>query len=131
MEYTSVMQAIGKVWRSVRRAWGQVRWQVAACYVLPGVVSVLLVAAFGSLVLNMLVRRAAVNLVERQVYLQVELAAHSVDSLASILAGEAQGCLESQWVGRLSSLTANTPARLGGIRMVPGGRRNGRHLLPP
>lgn len=102
-----MIQAIRKVWRSLRRTWGQVRWQVAACYVLPGVVSVLLVATFGFLVLNMLARRGTINVVERQVYLQVELTAHSVDSLASTLAQEVRGSLDPQWGDRLASITAH------------------------
>jgi len=102
-----MMQFLRKVWALPRRAWGQVRWQIAACYALPAVVSVMLVAVFGLLVLNMLIRRGVTNLVERQIDLQVRMAAASAEALASSLADDSRNPIDPRWGERLAATTAH------------------------
>jgi serine phosphatase RsbU (regulator of sigma subunit) len=93
------MSVIGKLRNFAERLWGQVRWQLAACYLLTGVVSVLVVAVFALLLVNMLILRGTINVVQRQVDLLAESAAARAESLGMALLARA-----GQPAGQLSSI---------------------------
>jgi len=67
--------------------WGQIRWQMTACYLLIGGVSVLLVAAFAAAAINMIILRSASAAVERQLELMVQNAATRVEGMADRIEG--------------------------------------------
>lgn len=70
--------------------WGQIRWQLAACYLLIGGVSVLLVAAFAATALNLILLRSSTATVERQIDLMVEQSAERAETFASRLLARAE-----------------------------------------
>jgi serine phosphatase RsbU (regulator of sigma subunit) len=72
------------MWRAF---WGQIRWQMTACYLLIGGVSVLLVAAFAAAAINMIILRSASAAVERQLELMVQNAAIRVEGIADRIEG--------------------------------------------
>jgi len=55
----------------IRRAWGRVRWKIAAIIVLTGT-STLLIAGLAVAALNVLVRREGANVVEKQIQMLVQ-----------------------------------------------------------
>lgn len=61
--------------------YGRIRWQVALSYFLGAVVSVVLVAAFATIMVSMVVSRGSINTVERQ----VDLAVQMLDSRAGLV----------------------------------------------
>lgn len=70
--------------------WGQIRWQLVACYLLIGGVSVLLLAAFAATALNLILLRSSTVTVERQIDLMVEQSAERAESFASRLLARAE-----------------------------------------
>ncbi len=70
---------------SSRVPWyGRITWQLALSYLLGGAVSVLLLAGFAYVAVNMLLVRGAVNTVERQIELAVQMAAGRLELMTHI-----------------------------------------------
>jgi len=79
-----------------KRFWGQIRWQLAVCYLLIGGVSVLLVAALAAAALNMVVLRGSIASVERQIDLVVQSTGVRIDSLAGRLEAQAEAAMDQK-----------------------------------
>jgi sigma-B regulation protein RsbU (phosphoserine phosphatase) len=76
--------------RRVVRAWGRVRWKIAAIIVFTGT-SVILVACLAVAALNVVVRRESANVVEKQIQVLV----HASRSVASAILDHAGPCTAS------------------------------------
>lgn len=70
--------------------WGQIRWQLIACYLLIGGVSILLMGAFAATALNLILLRSSTATVERQIDLMVGQAAERAEFLATRILTQAE-----------------------------------------
>ncbi len=75
----------------LRRAWGRVRWKIAAIIIFTGT-STILIACLGVAALNVVVRRESANVVEKQIQVLVQ----ATRSVAPAILDNAGSCTVSQ-----------------------------------
>jgi serine phosphatase RsbU (regulator of sigma subunit) len=124
----NVMLKIKSVRRAFHRAWGRVRWKMAAIIILTGS-STLLFAGIFVAVVHVVVRREGANVAERQ----IQTLAQASRSIASAALDNVDGCRQEKVnSGGLKSLLAYTreefPSARISLRMEDS---RGAQLLPP
>jgi serine phosphatase RsbU (regulator of sigma subunit) len=119
---------IKSVHRAFHRAWGRVRWKMAAIIILTGSSTLLFAGIFVATV-HVVVRREAANIAEKQIQTLVQASR----SIASAALENVEGCRQERVnSGGLKSLLTYTseefPAARVSLRMED---RQGAQLLPP
>jgi serine phosphatase RsbU (regulator of sigma subunit) len=119
---------IKSVRRALQRAWGRVRWKMAAIIILTGSSALLFAGIFVAIV-HVVVRREGANVAEKQ----IQTLAQASRSIASAALDNVDGCRQERVnSGGLKSLLAYTseefPAARLSLRMED---RRGAQLLPP
>jgi hypothetical protein len=122
------MAVLERFYRTIQRAWGRVRWRMAAIILLTGS-STLLFAALGVVIVNVVLKRESANVAEKQIQMLVQASR----SIAPAVLDNIDGCTEDGInSGRLKPLLAYMSDAFPGARIsirIDGG--HGMQLLPP
>jgi serine phosphatase RsbU (regulator of sigma subunit) len=123
-----VRNAASRLGHVVRRAWGRVRWKIAAIITFMGAATIL-VACLAVAALNVVVRRESANVVEKQIQVLVQASR----SVGPAILDHAGVCLESSTnADRLKPLLAYTDEAFPHAQasLTVEGRRGVQSLLP-
>src|ERR1700730_2623462 len=122
------MPVLGLFRSAFQRAWGRVRWRMAAIILLTGS-STLLFTGLGVVIVNVLVKRESANVAEKQIQTLVQASR----SIAPAVLDNVDGCTGDRInSARLKPLLAYMSEAFPGARIsirIDGG--HGMQLLPP